>query len=254
MIITSVNNEIVKNTAKLLQKKFRDSEKLFLIEGQKGIEEAIRSNIEIQKIFTSDNDFLANNIEIIYTNDAVLNKISDTKSAPKYIAVAKQPTYQQQMFSKMKNILLLDGIKDAGNLGTIIRTAVAFNIDGIILYGDTVDIYNPKTVRATVGNLWKIPIITINDIKTLKSGFKEFEFIATLPKSEHSKYLQEYNFSENSILMLGSEAFGLSEELKNMATENLTVEMAGSVESLNLSVSASVLMYKMFIHKNSYKN
>lgn len=252
MIITSVNNEIVKNTAKLLQKKFRDSEKLFLIEGKKGIEEAISSDIEIVKIFTSDENFILNNIEIIYTNESILNKITDTKSAPKFIAIAKQPHYELKNFSRMNNIVLLDRIKDAGNLGTIIRTAVAFNIDGIILYGDTVDLYNPKTVRSTVGNLWKIPIVNINDINIIKSTFKSFEHIATLPKPEKNNYLQNYKFNKKNLLMLGSEAFGLSEELKNLATKNLTIEMSDKVESLNLSVSTSIIMYEMFMQNNRF--
>ena len=155
MKITSVNNELVKETAKLLQRKYRKTH--FLLEGIKCIEEAIESGLEIEHLFVLEGSSeFANFGERIETTEAVLSKISSTESAPKAVAVAKKINRKWQ--DNYQKVVLLEDIKDAGNLGTILRTACAFNVDAVVLYGDTVDLYNPKCVRSSVGNLWKIPV------------------------------------------------------------------------------------------------
>lgn len=237
MIITSVNNDLVKETAKLLQGKYRDESKLFLIEGVKGIQEAIDFGVEIIHIFTTEGfESFPNRIE---TTEAVLSKISDAKSAPKAVAVAKQ--INREWSEDYRKVILLEGIKDAGNLGTILRTATAFGIDAVVLYGDTVDLYNPKCVRSAVGNLWKIPVLKIEDL----SIFNSFERIATLPAGKNVVRLSEYKPQEKVLVMFGSEADGLSSKLKDFATKNVTIEMSENVESLNLSISAGIIMYKI---------
>ena len=236
MKITSVNNELIKETAKLLKGgKYRNESGLFIIEGEKGIEEAIKSGLEIVHIFSTEG-FESNQSRIEVT-EAVISKISDAKSAPKSVAVAKQ--LKPKWSDKYKKVILLEGIKDPGNLGTILRTASAFNIDAVVLYGDTVDLYNPKTVRSAVGNLWKIPVFKFENLDI----FKNYERIATLPVKENTINLKNYKPEEKVLIMFGSEADGLSDGLKNFATKNITIEMNGSVESLNLSVSAAIVMY-----------
>ena len=243
MIITSVNNELVKETAILLRGKGRDETGLFLVEGAKGIQEALDFGLEVVHIFsTTGFEDLPQRIE---TTEAVLSKISDAKTAPKAVAVVKQPVQNLNLIKNMKKVVLLEGIKDAGNLGTILRTAAAFNIDGIVLYGDTVDLYNPKCVRSAVGNLWKIPVFSIKDFTELSTTFNDFEHVATLPAGKNVIKLSDYTPTDKVLMMFGSEADGLSEELKNFATKNLTIEMAENVESLNLSVSAAIIMYKL---------
>lgn len=243
MIITSVNNELVKETAKLLGSKYRDKSKLFLVEGNKGIQEALDFGLEVVHIFSSTGfEDLPQRIE---TTENILSKISDAKTPPKAVAVVKQPVQNLNMVEQMKKVILLEGIKDAGNLGTILRTAAAFNIDGIVLYGDTVDLYNPKCVRSAVGNLWKIPVFSIKDFSKLSDIFNEYERVATLPVGENVVELSAYTPEKKVLMMFGAEADGLSNELKNFATKNLTIEMSGSVESLNLSMSAGIVMYKL---------
>ena len=244
MKITSVNNDLVKETAKLLKSKYRDESGLFLIEGEKGVNEAILAGLDIQHIFTLENSGF-NYKNAIETTEAVMSKISDAKTAPKVIAVAKQPKQDLNKLKSIKKVILLENIKDAGNLGTILRTASAFGIDAIILYGDTVDLYNPKCVRSAVGNLWKNNIFNFRNLEELNSYFSEFERVATLPKGENVIELDKYTPSEKVLMMFGSEADGLSEELKKYANKNLTIEMNTDVESLNLSVSAAVIMYKL---------
>ncbi len=244
MKITSVNNDLVKETAKLLQRKYREESGLFLIEGEKCLEEAILSGVEIVNIFALEGttDFLG--IETTETTEPVLSKISSTTTAPKIVGVGKQKKYVWK--NEFKKVLLLEGIKDAGNLGTILRTACAFNIDAVILYGDTIDLYNPKCVRSAVGNLWKTPVLSIKNLGELKSCTENFEErIATLPKSNKTIWLNDYKPVKKYLLMFGSEASGLSQELKNYATKNVTIEMSERVESLNLSMSVGIILYKL---------
>ncbi len=240
--ITSVNNELVKNTAKLLQKKYRDESGLFLLEGEKCIEEAISSGIEIERIFVEEGHDLYKNAENIETTEAVLSKISSTVTPPKAIAVGKQVINNWN--NNFKKVVLLENIKDAGNLGTILRTSAAFGVDAVILYGDTVDLYNPKCVRSSVGNLWKVPVFTMNKDE-LNLKFCNFEKVATLPKSSDSVWLSEYKPKTKVLIMFGAESTGLSEELKSFANKNVTIEMADNVESLNLSISAGIFLYKI---------
>ncbi len=238
MKITSVNNELVKETAKLLQRKYRKEN--FLLEGIKCIEEAIEYGLEIEHLFVLEGSAEFSDFENrIETTEAVLSKISSTDSAPKAVAVAKKPA--KKWSDEYKKVVLLEDIKDAGNLGTILRTACAFNIDAIALYGDTVDLYNPKCVRSSVGNLWKIPVFEMNDL----SIFNDYERVATLPKSDNTVWLKDYIPQEKVLVMFGTESSGLSQKLKDFATKNITIEMSDKVESLNLSISAGIILYKM---------
>lgn len=251
MEITSINNDLVKETVKLQQKKYRMESGKFLLEGNKGVTEAFNSGkVKIDYVFVlseKSDKYSYLDCEIIKTNNAVLKKISTTDSAPEIVGVAYQPKNDFKLLEKSKKVVLLENISDAGNLGTIIRTASAFNIESIVLYGDTVDVYNPKCVRSSVGNLWKTNIITIKSIDDLKKYFSDFERVATLPKTQNSIWLNDWTPSEKVLVMFGSEADGLSENLINYATNNLTIKMNEKVESLNLSISAGLIMYKLGI-------
>ena len=248
MKITSVNNELVKECAKLQQRKYRDESGLFLLEGEKCIEEAIEYGIDLEYIFTLENFNKFKTVNTIETTEAVLSKISTTTSAPKCVGIGRQ--IKREWSDKFNRVVLLEDIKDAGNLGTIIRTSCAFGVDAIILYGDTVDLYNPKCVRASVGNLWKIPVYNINNIDELKKECKNFIPIATLPKSNKTTWLKDFKTKDKLLIMFGTESSGLSEELIDYSREQgegLTIEMSKKVESLNLSISTGVILYKLFI-------
>lgn len=250
MEITSVNNDLVKETVKLQQKKYRDESGKFLLEGFKAVEEAYLSGIKFDKVFLlkeKKGKYLFLSCDFIETNEAVMKKISTTSTPPEVVAIAYQK--ENDINNIGNNVVLLENIRDLGNLGTIIRTSVAFGVDTIILYGETVDLYNPKVVRSAVGNLWKINIVSMNNLEQLKMYFSDYARFATLPKSKNSQYLSDMHFSNNpKLIMFGSEADGLSEELKQFATSNITIEMKENVESLNLSVSAGVILYKAFVH------
>lgn len=242
--ITSLNNTLVKETAKLQQKKYRDSENKFLLEGFKAISEAYAAKIKIEYVFVlkekiSRYEFLGS--KIIPTTEAVLKKISTTDSAPEAVGIGVQKHFSISDLKEAKKLILLENIRDLGNLGTILRSATAFRADGVILFGDCADLYNPKCVRSTVGNLWKIPVVYMNK---LNDTFDDFQRIATLPRAD--KPLKDFKRADKMLIMFGSEADGLSEELINYSNASVKIEMAPNVESLNLSVSCAVVMYELF--------
>lgn len=289
--ITSVNNETVKEAVKLQQKKYRDEQKKFLLEGFKPIEEAFLSKIEIEKVFVNKkNNVMLNLIKhliserqcdpesglraeaegqnhtfarnavyreqpsassgrrvtsLILTTEAVLKKISTTDSAPEAVAVAKQKIFTVDDIKNVKKVVLLENIKDLGNLGTILRTAKAFSQDAVILYGDTVDLYNPKCVRSAVGNLWKLPVVQIKDFGTLQEKFGVYEKVATLPAASNTTALKDFKAKSPYLIMFGSEAQGLSQELIDFSTQKVTIEMNNEVESLNLSISVGIILYEI---------
>ena len=248
MEITSVNNDLVKESAKLQQKKYRTQSSKFLLEGYKAIKEAFDCGIKLDKIFVEKNHLKEYDFAkdlIIETTEPVLKKLTTTESAPEAIAIGYQKVYDKNLLKNTKKVVLLEDIKDLGNLGTIIRSSVAFGADAIILYGESVDIYNPKCVRASVGNLWKLPIIHLTKIEELEDNFKDFERVATLPRTNN--LLKTFKVKQPCLVMFGSEANGLSEDLIKFSTTSVKIEMAKTVESLNLATSVSVILYELFV-------
>ncbi len=256
--ITSVNNETIKQATKLQKRKFRNETSLFMLEGFKCLEEAIKYGIHIQSVFVksgSRTDIKSIEKEIItLASEHVMKKLSTTESAPEVIAIAKQHRYRFEDLFTDKNpfILVLDGVKDPGNLGTIIRTAVACGVSGVILTDSSVDIFNPKIIRSTVGNLWKLPIITCSK-ESLKANINKFQncqFIATVVNDDKEvKNFFDIDYTKPTVLVLGSEAQGISEELLKQVDIFTSIPMDKTVESLNLSVSAGVLMYEFVRQK-----
>ena len=248
MEITAVNNNSVKETAKLQQRKYRDKENKFLLEGYKVIDEAFRAGVEIETVFVKKEKAVEYNFikdKIILTNDAVLKKISTTDTAPDAVGIGIQKHFSLLDIKDTQKVILLENIKDLGNLGTILRTAAGFGADAVVLFGECTDIYNPKCVRASAGNLWKIPIVCVKKFDELKKSFGHYRRIAALPRSKN--LLKEFKITFPLFIMFGSEADGLSNELIDFATDNVKIEMSENVESLNLSVSCAVVMYKFFI-------
>ena len=246
MEIISVNNELVKETAKLQHKKYRDERGEFLIEGYKPISEWLQNGFKFKRIFLLKDKvhkFKFGQENLISASSAVLKKISTTVSEPEIVGVAEKIKFDVKILKNAKKILLLEGIKDSGNLGTIMRSAVAFGADALILFGNCTDLYNPKCLRSAVGNFGKIPVFEMNTVDELNKYFKDFERVATLPKSRN--LLKNTKIGEPFLLMFGSEADGLSNELIDFATSSFKIEMRDNVESLNLSIACGIAMYEL---------
>lgn len=251
--ITSLNNELIKNTVKLQQKKYRTQSSLMLLEGEKSVFGALEENIRLKYIFCSDEVLLnkfpkTNNVKFCKVNEKVMAKLSTTKSPTNVLAVAYAPKYSLSDVLQKDRIVLIDNIKDAGNLGTIIRSACALNMEAILLSGECTDEYSSKVIRSSAGNIFKIPIARLEgDICALNKLRESHKIISTVAPfgTWGKKALQcnEITYPKSFVLALGSEASGLSDEILNNTDIYTTLKMANDVESLNIAVFAGIIFY-----------
>ena len=239
--ITSTQNNLVKYCAKLQNSRFRKEEEVILLDGHKTIQGLINDNCEFEYLFLKEESEFINykNVKnLVIVNDSVLKKISTTATQSDVVGIIKEKKVDKNEFKNLNKILLIDGIKDAGNLGTIIRSAVAFSLDGIILFNDCVDLYNSKVIRATAQNMFKIPIIATKDINFIQELRKTHPLISTVVDCDND--FMNCKFEEKFILAFGSEANGISDEILNITDKKITLKMDKNVESLNLAVCASI--------------
>ncbi|MBR6163021.1 RNA methyltransferase [bacterium] len=240
--LTSLNNELVKFVSSLSIKKFRDTNNLFIVEGEKALEGALNNGFNLKYVFTlSEKDFNIKDDILYKVNEKVMRKISTTESLPPVLSVVEKKNFV--LNKKSSKILLLENIKDNGNLGTIIRSACAFNIDLIILLGDCCDLYSPKTIRSSAGTFFQMPFIEYKSISEVRSDFKDFKFISTNLHKKSDILLSE--IKGNYVIMFGSEAEGLSENTTKSADNNFILPINSSVESLNLSTAVSLVLYEL---------
>ena len=235
MKIESLSNAKVKDWNKLKEKKYRDEAGLFLIEGDHLIKEALKKQMVVSTIGLNETyDYTV--------NPEILKKLSSQKSGVKEIAVVKKIEEKKVEGDK---ILILDNIQDPGNLGTIIRSAVAFNISTIILSDDCVDLYNDKVIRSSEGMIFNINIVRK----------KLIEIIPKLKKNGYTVYATTVNgngYFENDskiALVIGNEGNGIKEDILNLCDKNITIKMNKDCESLNAGVAASILMYELGVKK-----
>lgn len=239
MVIESVDNKKIKNLRKLKQKKYRDKEKKFLIEGIHLVLEAYKSGNLLEVILES-NEEIDINIETTYVTKEVLKSLSELEVPYNIIGVCK--------FSEEKEIgdkvLILDDIQDPGNLGTIIRSSVAFNVDTIILSKGTVDLYNSKVLRASQGMNFHINILR-NDIENCILKLKEDGYKIYTTDVNNGKRVKSINNNGKCAIIMGNEGRGVSEELKELADEKIYINMNENCESLNVAVATSIILYEL---------
>lgn len=235
-MIESLNNEKIKYYTKLNDKKYRKSEKLFIAAGEHLVTEALKKNIVKEILLLNGEENVYGNVT--YVTSDILKKVSDLTNYPKVLAIC----YIKDDLKIEGNVVALDNIKDPGNLGTIIRSAVAFNYDTILLSEECVDVYNSKVVRATEGMLFNVNIVTCDLFSTLlklkESGYKIYG--TDVVNGESPAYE-----SNKHVLIIGSEARGMSNSIREICDKNLYIKMNDKCESLNAGVSASILMYEL---------
>lgn len=240
--ITSINNEYIKSLLKLKEKKYRTEQKKFLIEGFHLVNEAYNAHC-LETILVIDENVYNqyDGVEVIKVNSNVLKKLSSTTSPQEIIGVCG---YKSSNVIKGDKILLLDNINDPGNLGTLIRSGLGFNIDTILLGLDCVDLYNDKVIRATQGAIFKINIV-IKDIKEsinyLKNNNNNIPIIGTSLQS--SIDLRSIEIKNQYALILGNEAQGVKKELLKETNINVKIITNPALESLNVAVAGSIIMY-----------
>lgn len=235
MEITSINNDRIKYYTKLQQKKYRYLYKEFLVEGEHVVEEAIKKGIVKEIILISDIDYDG---EKIFVTKEIMRKISALDNPTNAIAVCKMTDSE----IKGNRFLLLDNIQDPGNLGTIIRSALAFNIDTLILSEDTVDLYNSKVIRATQGMFLHLNIVK-RDLKDVIINLKNKNIKIYGTKVDGGKDLKEINNLDNYAIILGNEGEGIRKEILDMCDEFIYIKTNNLVESLNVGVAAGIILY-----------
>lgn len=239
MYITSINNEYIKEISKLNEKKYRDKLNKYLIEGLHLVTEALKYDI-IDTIIIREDFSYETNIKHIIVSNEVMKKLSDNPSIPKIMAVVNK----KESTIKGNKILLLDRLQDPGNLGTIIRSAVAFNFDTIILSNDTVDLYNSKVLRSTQGMLFNINILR-QDLTNVINELKNNNYTIYGTKVDNGNDVKEINKINKFALIIGNEGTGISDNILKQCDKYLYIKMNNNCESLNAGVAASILMYEM---------
>lgn len=259
MIITSVENPVVKLAAKLsASKKERTQQGLFVIEGLRLCLDAVQSGVKCRYVFlTTDalaryynslKPVLAAGTKVYEVSESVFAKMSDTKTPQGILCVCELIDRRRAVSAMDKSgfYIGLERIQDPGNLGTIIRTAEAIGLSGILLGTDCCDIYSPKVIRATMGGVFRLPVYSADDTVSAceELGKMGFNTYAAVPDSD-ALPVTKAGFSEGSVVFIGNEGKGLSSELISACKTRITIPMLGRAESLNAAMAAGIIMWEI---------
>ena len=251
-MITSTSNEQIKNIIQLKEKaKARKQKKLFVVEGIKmflEIPEDKLVSVFVSEKFEKENRELLLDVEYTLLSDSVFKKISDTVTPQGILAVVKQNEFTVEDIIETRNkdkscIVALDRLQDPGNLGTIVRTGEGAGITGIVMSNDSVDLYNPKVIRSTMGSVFRVPVAVVPDLQDAIKKMKQNGIVTYAAHLNGTEY-QKSVFKKDIALLIGNEAKGLSDEVSNMADKLIKIPMEGKVESLNAAVATAILIYE----------
>lgn len=252
--ISSRENSLIKLVSSLqTSAKTRRENALFVLEGLRICEDAYDNGIQFNKLIVSENAKekyvseiekfakVCDNCYLLPEN--LFKKISDTVSPQGIIAVAKLPDTKGKTIDKKGRYIALENLQDPSNLGAVARTAEALGVSGIILSSNSCDPFSPKTLRASMGTLLRIPVIVLEDFaKEIKNtGLKIYSCVV----EREAESIEETAFSDGSVLVIGNEANGITEEVKKISDALITIRMSGKAESLNAAVAAAIAMWEM---------
>jgi RNA methyltransferase, TrmH family len=258
VIMLSKDNKNVKLALKLKQKKFRELEGKFLVEGIRFVEEAIKEGVVEYILYSEKLNSTEDAYRVIenslpkYEVDAnVLKELSGTETPQGVIAVV---TKREYCFEDIKQdfVIIVDGVQDPGNLGAIIRTSDAAGAGAVILLSGTVDVYNDKTLRSTMGSIFHIPIINSDSFEELSEELKKKGYNIFASSLEESKNLFECDFKSSVAIMIGNEAKGIPKEHMELATQKLRIPMPGNAESLNAAAAGAIIIYEVLRQRGIY--
>lgn len=252
--ISSKDNEFVKHVKKLKDKKYRDLNGEYLIEGIKLIKEAIQEKANIKQIIICDEcedtqlipkelTYEIAKYECIYVTNQVFNSITEVKTPQGILAVVSKENKENEIDYSQEIIVALDDLQDPGNLGTILRTVDSVGLTQILVSKGTADCFNPKVVRSTMGAIFRVKIIECDDlIETLKQIKKhKFKIMVTSLQTNNSIYDVDY---KQKVIVVGNEANGVKKEIQDLADEKVKIPMLGKTESLNASVATGIVLYE----------
>ena len=252
-IITSKDNENIKSIKKLKERKYRDLNNEYIIEGIKILKEAIQEKAVIKKIVICE-ECLANNIidekllyeiakyDCLYVSKKIFEGLTDVSKPQGILAVVEKNNKKDINYNE-DIIVALDGLQDPGNLGTILRTLDSANLSQVVVSKDTVDAYNPTVVRSTMGAIFRVNIVEAENLKETLKEMKRHKYKVMCTDLTASKNIYEIDYTK-TILVIGNESNGISKELLDMADEKIIIPMLGKTESLNASVATSIIVYE----------
>lgn len=253
-MITSASNQQMKNLSNLINKsKERRKQKLFVVEGPRMCFEAPKDWVKaiyMSESFYNDDRYSSEKAEVSHmtevVSDSVFKSISDTQTPQGIMAIVKMPEYKLEdvLDGERTHLLLLESIQDPGNLGTMIRTGEGAGVSGIIMNKTTVDIFNPKTIRSTMGSIYRVPFVITEDLPEIIKSLQENNVKLYAAHLKGKLSYDEPDYTGACGFMIGNEGNGLSEEIADMADSYIIIPMEGKVESLNAAISATLLMYE----------
>lgn len=239
MVYTSVDNVKIKELKRLHQTKYRNMQNLFLIEGQHLVEEAFQAGL-LKELILEEGKTSNLDVDTIYVSENVLKSLSELETPQGTMGVCHKVKPKEIK----GNVLILDQIQDPGNLGTIIRSALAFNIDTVILSQDTVDLYNSKVIRASQGMFLHINIISA-ELVTMIDYLKKQDYLIYGTRLEDADNVKNVLKQEKFAIIVGNEGKGVKKEILQMCDRFLRIETNNLCESLNVSVAASIILYQL---------
>jgi len=263
-IISSKDNEIVKNVRKLKEKKYRDLENAYIVEGIKMVKEAILEKASIKQIIICDDCEKTDSIpkelmyeiakyDCLYVTSKIFKYISEVQTPQGVLAVVEKNNRDEDINYNEDIIVALDDIQDPGNLGTILRTVDSVGLTQILVSKGTADPYNPKVVRSSMGAIYRVKVIECEDLlETLKEVKRnKFKILVSSLKESNSIYNVKYN---KKVLVIGNEANGVEEKIMNIADEKIKIPMLGKTESLNAAVATGIILYEYVRQKGDGAN
>lgn len=253
-MITSTANPQIKNLIKIVQKsKTRKEQGVFIAEGFKMYRETPVSDIEkvyISKTYYNKKKDIFSDVKIPVeiVEDSVFKVVSDTVTPQGILTVVRQRQYSLEQMLQVKSpcLLVLDSLQDPGNLGTIMRTAEAAGVTGIVMNKTTVDIYNPKTIRSTMGSIYRVPFVYVDNLGDSVERMQKKGILVYAAHLMESVDYDKISYKEGIAFLIGNEGNGISTELCEKADQYIKIPMLGQIESLNAAVAASLLVYEAY--------
>lgn len=248
--IASKDNRIIKECSRLAQKKYRDKEGRYLIEGENLIREAVSNHVVIHDLLLREGSETEpyEKLDPYIIESRVFDAIAQTETSQGILAIVDKPGYTfsklEEINTKSSNILVLDRLQDPGNIGTIIRTAEGAGYSAVIAIKGTADIYSPKVVRAAAGSVFRIPIVSVEDGRELQELVRKLGKKLAVTCLSNDRYYYDEELKEGIALVIGNEGGGCSQSLIDAADIKVMIPMMGKLESLNASVAAGILMYE----------
>ncbi|MCI9234263.1 MAG: RNA methyltransferase [Bacilli bacterium] len=240
MLYTSIDNKKIKDLKKLNTKKYRDKTGLFLVEGRHLVLEAYKTG-HLKELLLEKDELFPLSVPTNYLSNNVIHYITEVESPGTIFGVCEKPIFEE---SYGKRIVILDGIQDPGNLGTIIRSAVAFHVDMIILSPSTVDAYNSKVIRSSQGMIFHIPVV-VKDLYEIIPKLQQQHYTIFGTKVTYGKNIKELENHEKFAIIMGNEGQGVEESILDLCDEYLYIEMNERCESLNVGVATSIILYEL---------